>query len=128
MQPSFDVTCAIPRSGRTFENVLERFRTLGADPTEIDTIRDLSARSKADQEALYEYYKAKAAAEEPRIAHFDELFRAYMQIEGRWAEPLQRQSRALLKAARMSKQRYQLLAQTHRNLAWEDYEGSGGKQ
>jgi hypothetical protein len=90
--------------------------------------RVLSARSKADQEALYEYYKAKAAAEEPRIAHFDTLFRAYMQIEGRWAEPLQRQSRALLKAARMSKQRYELLAQTHRNLAWEDYEGGGGKR
>lgn len=83
--------------------------------------RVLSARSKADQEALYDYYKAKAAAEEPRIAHFDQLFRAYMKMEGRWAEPMQRHARALLKAARMSKQRYELLAQTHRNLAWEDY-------
>lgn len=83
--------------------------------------RVLSARSKADQEALYDYYKAKAAAEESRIAHFDQLFRAYMKMEGRWAEPMQRHARALLKAARMSKQRYELLALTHRNLAWEDY-------
>jgi hypothetical protein len=83
--------------------------------------RVLSARSKADQEALYDYYKAKAAAEEPRIAHFDQLFRAYMQMKGRWAEPMQRHARALLKAARMSKQRYELLALAHRNLAWEDY-------
>jgi hypothetical protein len=83
--------------------------------------RVLSARSKADQEALYDYYKARAAAEEPRIAHFDQLFRAYMRLEGKWAEPMQRQARALLKAARMSKQRYDLLAQAHRTLAWEAY-------
>jgi hypothetical protein len=83
--------------------------------------RVLAARSKADQEALYDYYKARAAAEEPRIAHFDQLFRAYMKLEGRWAEPMQRHARALLKAARMSKQRYDLLAQSHRNMAWEDY-------
>lgn len=83
--------------------------------------RVLAARTKADQEALYAYYKAKAAAEEPRIAYFDQLFRAYMQMKGRWAEPMQRHARALLKAARVSKQRYELLALTHRNLAWEDY-------
>jgi hypothetical protein len=83
--------------------------------------RVLSARSKADQEALYDYYKAKAAAEEPRIAHFDQLFRAYMKLAGKWAEPMQRHARALLKAARMSKQRYDLLAQAHRTLAWEAY-------
>lgn len=82
--------------------------------------RVLSARTKADNEALGAYYKAKAAAEEPRIAHYDHLFRAYMKLEGKWAEPLQRQARALLKAARMSKQRYEFLAQAHFNLAWEE--------
>ena len=82
--------------------------------------RVLSARTKADNEALGTYYKAKAAAEEPRIAHFDQLFRAYMKLEGKWAEPLQRQSRALLKAARLSKQRYEYLAQAHFNLAWQE--------
>lgn len=47
MQPTFDVTCAIPRSGRTFENILARLKVLGADPIEIDKILDVSARSKA---------------------------------------------------------------------------------
>src|SRR5262245_27037831 len=84
--------------------------------------RVLSARTAADQRALADYYKARAAAEEPRIAHFDQLFRAYMKLEGKLAEPLQRQCRALLKAARMSKQRYELLAQAHLNLAWEHYQ------
>ena len=84
--------------------------------------RVLAARTKADQEALADYYKAKAAAEEPRIAHFEHLFRTYMGLHGRWAEPMQRHARALLKAARMSKQRYEQLAMTHRNLAWEEYE------
>ena len=82
--------------------------------------RVLSARGKTDNEALGAYYKAKAAAEEPRIAHYDQLFRAYMKLEGKWAEPLQRQARALLKAARMSKQRYEFLSQAHYNLAWEE--------
>jgi len=80
--------------------------------------RVLSARTRSDNEALAAYYKAKAAAEEPRIEHFDQLFRAYMKLEGRWAEPLQRQARALLKAARMSKQRYLYLAQDHLDQAW----------
>jgi hypothetical protein len=44
-----------------------------------------------------------------------------MRLEGKWAQPMQRQARALLKAARMSKQRYDLLAQAHRTLAWEAY-------
>lgn len=83
--------------------------------------RILSAHSKADQIALADYYKAKAKAEEPRIAHYDQLFRAYMKMEGKVAEPLQRQARSLLKAARMSKQRYELLSQAHRTLAWENY-------
>jgi hypothetical protein len=83
--------------------------------------RVLSARTKADQLALADYYKAKAATEDARIAHFDQLFRAYMKMEGKVAEPLQRQARALLKAARMSKQRYELLSQGHRTRAFEDY-------
>lgn len=87
--------------------------------------RVAGAKSRADHEALYTYYKAKAAAEEPRIAHFENLFRTYMTMEGRWAEPMQRHARALLKAARLSKQRYDLLAMTHRNLAWEEYERIG---
>lgn len=83
------------------------------------TERVLSARTKADEEALAAYYKAKAAAEEPRIAHFDQLFRAYLQLSGKKVEPMQRLARSLLKAARMSKQRYELLSQAHRTLALE---------
>jgi hypothetical protein len=83
--------------------------------------RVLSARTQADQLALADYYKAKAAAEDARVAHFDQLFRAYMKMEGKVAEAYQRQARALLKAARMSKQRYELLSQAHRNRAFEDY-------
>lgn len=84
--------------------------------------RVLSAHTKDDQLALADYFKAKAEAEDPRIDHFDKLFRAYMKMEGKLAEPLQRQSRLLLKAARMSKQRYLLLSQAHRTIAWEAYE------
>ncbi len=54
MEPQFEVSCAIPRSGRTFENVLARFRTLGADAEEIEQILQLSARSKALSSADYE--------------------------------------------------------------------------
>jgi hypothetical protein len=46
MEPQFEVTCAVPRSGRTFENILARFRALGADADEIDQILALSAQSK----------------------------------------------------------------------------------
>jgi hypothetical protein len=102
-----------------------RPKSAGPTPTVTDANvaeRVLSARSRADQLALADYYKAKAAAEEPRIAHFDALFRAYMTLQGKVAEPMQRQARSLLKAARMSKQRYELLAQAHRNRAFEDYE------
>jgi hypothetical protein len=113
----------VPRAAPPASNATSKAGAAKTSPVTDANVaeRVLSARSKADQEALYAYYKAKAAAEEPRIAHFDQLFRAYMQMNGRWAEPMQRHARALLKAARMSKQRYELLAQTHRNLAWEDY-------
>jgi hypothetical protein len=78
----------------------------------------LAAQTKADHEALAAYYKAKAAAEDPRIAYYDQLFRAYMRLEGPTAEPLQRHARMLLKEARATKRRYELLAQAHLNQAW----------
>lgn len=82
--------------------------------------RVVAARTKADQLALADYYFAQARAEEPRIAYYDQLFRAYMRLEGKEAEPLQRRARALLKAARMSKQQAELLGSAHRNLAWDE--------
>jgi hypothetical protein len=47
VEATFDVTCAIPRSGRTFENFLARLKELGADPPLVDQILEISARSKA---------------------------------------------------------------------------------
>jgi hypothetical protein len=47
VEATFDVTCAIPRSGRTFENFLARLKELGADPLLVDTILEITARSKA---------------------------------------------------------------------------------
>jgi hypothetical protein len=81
--------------------------------------RVANIRTKNDHLALADYYLAKAHAEESRIDYYDRLFRAYMRIEGKDAEVLQRQSRALLKAARMSKEHYELLAKAHRTRAWE---------
>ena len=82
--------------------------------------RVVAARGKSDQKALADYYKAKAAQQEESIAHFDQLLHAYMKLEGKQMEALQRHARALLKAARMLKQRYELLAEAHLNLAFED--------
>jgi len=82
--------------------------------------RVVAARGKSDQKALADYYTAKAAQQEESIAHFDQLLRAYMKLEGKQMEPLQRHARALLKAARMLKQRYEILAQAHLNLAFGD--------
>src|SRR5215468_4035790 len=45
--------------------------------------RVLAARNKADERALAAYYKAKAAGEDERIAHFEQLLRAYMKLEGK---------------------------------------------
>jgi len=83
--------------------------------------RVIAARTADDQKALAAYYRAKAAAQDEPIAHFERLYRAYEKLEGKQLEPLQRQARLLLKAARMLKQRYDLLAQAHLNLAWEVY-------
>jgi len=42
----FEVTCAIPRTGRTFENFLTHLKTLGVNKEEIDKILDISKQSK----------------------------------------------------------------------------------
>lgn len=47
LNPPFEVTCAIPRSGRTFENFLEKLKAFGVDSTEIDKILAISKKSKA---------------------------------------------------------------------------------
>ena len=56
-KPSFDVTCAVPRTGRTLHNFLRKLKTLCADSEEIDQIlkvlSDSKRRSTPDlQEAL----------------------------------------------------------------------------
>ena len=71
----------------------------------------------ADELALAHYYRAQAEAQAGRIEFHDRLFRAYMAMEGKTAEPLQRQARELLKAARESRQHYELLAQAHLHRA-----------
>jgi len=87
------------------------------DATVTDRVANL--RTKNDHLALADYYAAKAKAEEPRIDYYDKLFRAYLKLEGKDAEVLQRQARALLKAARMTKEHDELLATAHRNQAWQ---------
>ena len=47
MQTSFDITCAIPRSGRPFENFLLKLKNFDVDHQEIDKILAISGRSKA---------------------------------------------------------------------------------
>jgi len=44
---NFEVTCAIPRTGRTFENFLTHLKTLGVNKVEIDKILDISKQSKS---------------------------------------------------------------------------------
>lgn len=44
---TFQVTCAIPRTGRTFENFLNKLLALGVDSTEIHKILEISKQSKA---------------------------------------------------------------------------------
>ncbi len=78
--------------------------------------RVVSARTTADHNALAAYYTQKASAEAPRIAHYEQLLRAYMQLEGKPSQPLQRQARLLLKGARMSQKHYNLLAEAHRTM------------
>ncbi len=53
MESNFAVTCAVPRSGRTFENFLAKLKQLGADGDEIDKILELSTQSKASSSVHY---------------------------------------------------------------------------
>ncbi len=46
MESNFDITCAIPRAGRTFENFLQRLKSFAVDSQEIDKILEISSRSK----------------------------------------------------------------------------------
>ncbi len=78
--------------------------------------RVVAARTTADHNALAAYYTQKASAEASRIAHYEQLLRAYMQLEGKPSQPLQRQARLLLKGARMSQKHYNLLAEAHRTM------------
>ena len=85
------------------------------DATLAERVRHL--QTPAEQMALADYYAAKAAAEESRMAFYEELFRAYNDLEGKTYEPLRVQARALLKAARETHEHLLLLATAHRNRA-----------
>ena len=45
-EPSFDVTCAVPRTGRTLHNFLRKLKSLDANNEEIDQILKVLAESK----------------------------------------------------------------------------------
>jgi hypothetical protein len=74
---------------------------------------------KQDHEALAAYYRAKAAAAEPAIAAREQLLRAYMALDPKTYSGLQKEARALLKGARLTKKQYDLLATVHQRMAWE---------
>lgn len=76
-------------------------------------------RTTSDQLALANYYAAKAAAEAPRIEFYEQLFRAYNELEGRQYDPLREQARDLLRAARRTRQHLEILAGAHRTRALE---------
>ena len=98
--------------------LLAAMLTPGPPVTDADVLaRVRSAATPAEEMALSQYYWRKAAAEAPRIAYYDELFRTYMDLEGKVNEPLQRQARELLKAARETRQHFELLAQAHKTRA-----------
>ena len=54
MQQDFEVTCAIPRTGRTFENFLAKLKSLGVNNDEIDQILAISKKSKAMSRVSFE--------------------------------------------------------------------------
>lgn len=85
------------------------------DATVAERVRHL--QTPAEQLALADYYAAKAAAETPHIEFYEKLFQAYRDLEGKDYEPLRVQARALLRAARESRKRFDLLATAHRNRA-----------
>jgi len=45
-KPSFDLTCAVPRTGRTLHNFLKNLKSLGVNSDEIDQILNVLAKSK----------------------------------------------------------------------------------
>ncbi len=47
MPKKFEVTCAIPRTGRTFENFLIYLKKLGVNEADIDKILEISKKSKS---------------------------------------------------------------------------------
>lgn len=53
LQGGFKVTCAIPRTGRTFENFLNKLKTLGTNHQEIDKILAVSQQSKARSNVFF---------------------------------------------------------------------------
>jgi len=54
MQQDFEVTCAIPRTGRTFENFLAKLKKLGINNDEINKILAISKKSKAMSRLSFE--------------------------------------------------------------------------
>lgn len=46
LKPSFDITCAVPRTGRTLHNFLSKLKKLGADSDEIEQILKILSISK----------------------------------------------------------------------------------
>ncbi len=46
LKPTFDVTCAVPRTGRTLHNFLSKLKRLGADSKEIEQILKVLSASK----------------------------------------------------------------------------------
>ena len=46
LKPTFDVTCAVPRTGRTLHNFLSKLKRLGADSEEIEQILNVLSGSK----------------------------------------------------------------------------------
>ena len=91
-----------PGPAVTDSNVAERVRHL---------------RTSAEQLALANYYKDKAASFGARIDFYEGLFRAYEELEGKEYEPLRVQARDLLKAARSTRKHLELLAGAHRDRA-----------
>lgn len=92
------------------------------DATVAERVRHL--RTPAEQRALADYYAAKADAEGPRIAFYEQLFRAYNDLEGKEYQPLREQARYLLKAARETRKHLALLATAHRDRALVEPDGS----
>ncbi|MGH7785744.1 MAG: hypothetical protein ACRERC_02700 [Candidatus Binatia bacterium] len=82
--------------------------------------RVAEARNKADHQALATYYRAKAAAEEPRILECERVYGAYLKLEGKEWVGLQRQARSLLKGTRLMRKSYLGLADAHQRIAWEE--------